>query len=187
MRFIIFFLILGALLGCKKITSEGFLIYHIKTGSHSSHSVPRTLVGDVLEFECRFDESAIYTSSIPQNQYDINKLYGFSECNDRHHDNSARIGWRWLSGSLELHAYVYNDGVHSSKLIKAVELNKNIHCRIEIRSDLYFFYVDGTTVTMPRTNNCESGFYYVLFPYFGGDETAPHDIRILIRDLGGVR
>ena len=187
MRFLILIAMTLALLGCRKMTLEGFSVYKIKEGKHSSAKMIRTLVSDLLEFECRFDSSAVYQTSIPQNQGDINKLYGFSECNQTHQKNSARFGWRWFNDKLEIHAYVYNHGVRSSEFIKSVEIGSVSKYRIEISGDKYLFSVDGVSVEMDRTSKCNTGLYYMLYPYFGGDETAPHDIKIYIKDGKGVR
>jgi hypothetical protein len=47
---------------------------------------------------------------IPENQYDINKLWGFSEGINNQY-NSARIGWSWNNDALRLYGYVYAKGV----------------------------------------------------------------------------
>src|SRR5215216_4353437 len=47
-----------------------------------------------LKFIVKFDSSAIYHTIDPNNQYDINKLYGFSDNDSAHHLYSARFGWR---------------------------------------------------------------------------------------------
>jgi hypothetical protein len=36
---------------------------------------------------------------------------------------------------------------------------------------------------MPRSSITAKASGYLLFPYFGGDETAPHDMGIEIKDL----
>ena len=46
--------------------------------------------------------------------------------------------------------------------------------------DSYLFIVDGISVIMDRSNKCNRGVYYMLYPYFGGDEKAPHEIDITI-------
>jgi hypothetical protein len=46
----------------------------------------------------------------------------------------------------------------------------------------YIFHVDNSTVSLPRhCSDDASG--YKLYPYFGGDEAAPHEITIEIEDL----
>ena len=41
--------------------------------------------------------------------------------------------------------------------------------------------VDGFEVA--RGGDCNADLYYVLGPYFGGDEEAPHDISIYMREI----
>lgn len=182
MRIFSLLLISCVLFGCRK-TDDGYRIYTIKEGKHRSTIGLRSQTSDNLLFECKFDESAVYESKDPVNQYDINKLYGFSDCNSHHQKNSARFGWRYVNGEIEIHAYVYNDGVRVSKYITSVQPNERHLYHLLIEKDSYRFSVDMTSIHMPRTNKCEKGLYYKLFPYFGGDESAPHDIKILIKEL----
>lgn len=167
---------------CRKEFVDGFLKYTILEGKHRSVITMDTQQGDELSFKCRFDESAKYTSVDPVNQYDINKLYGFADCSDNHQDNSARFGWRWLNGNLEILAYVYNDGVFSFRKIGDVSINEIHEYSIVITDEQYIFRLDNNQIYMSRTNNCNVGLYYKLYPYFGGDEVAPHDIRIYIKE-----
>lgn len=136
-----------------------------------------------LKFRVRFDSSAVYSTTVPENQFDINKLYGFSDNNSQHHQFSARFGWRWSDGKLSLHAYIYNNGIRTSKEISAVEIGKEHHCSIQVKKGWYVFRLNGKSVTMPRAATTEKGSGYRLYPYFGGDELAPHDIHIFIREL----
>jgi len=183
MRLFVFILILlGLFSSCKKEYANGFIKYTIKKGHHRSTSEMDFLRTGNLVFKCKFDESAVYTSIDPVNQYDINKLYGFSECSDHHQKNSARFGWRWLNGKLEILAYVYNDGNFSSQKIGDVEIGEVYDYSIIILEEQYAFRLNNTQIYMPRTNDCNVGLYYKLYPYFGGDEKAPHDIRIYIKE-----
>jgi hypothetical protein len=163
--------------------TNSFVTYIINTGEHYSNNNGILLMTNISEmkFIAKFDSSAIYTSVIPINQADIHKLYGFSDNNTQHHDNSARIGWRWFNDELQLLGYVYNNTVRSNIFIKSVPLNTEINCSIKIIGNKYIFTVDGSSIEMPRTSTIQSG--YKLYPYFGGDEVAPHTIKILIKDL----
>lgn len=173
--------VLFIVVGCRKKTQDGYMAYTIKSGKHSSVFKFTSHTSDVLKFDAIFDSSAIYDTEDPVNQYDINKLYGFSECNQHHQNNSARFGWRWLNGKLEIHGYVYNNGERLSQYITSVSLGESHTYQIRITDDWYLFRVDNELANLPRTNNCDMGLYYMLYPYFGGDETAPHDIKILIK------
>lgn len=47
----------------------------------------------------------------------------------------------------------------------------------------YVFEMNGKKELMKRTCTEDSTSAYQLFPYFGGDEAAPHDVHIFIKDL----
>ncbi len=134
-------------------------------------------------FMVRFNNSAIYQTVNPSNQPDINKLYGFSDNNQEHHTNSARIGWRWYQNELQLLAYIYNNSIQSDKFITAVPLNQDINCSIKAEGNLYTFKVNNVVVTMPRASTTAGAVGYQLYPYFGGDEPSPQEIKIQIKDL----
>ncbi len=59
-----------------------------------------------MKFVVKFDSSAVYQTRLAENQFDINKLYGFSDNNADHHQYSARFGWRWNGNALRLFAYI---------------------------------------------------------------------------------
>lgn len=166
----------------KQISEPGFITYTILKNEHYTSNNIGSVKSDKLKFMVVFDSSAIYTTLDKSNQADINKLYGFSDCGSLHQANSARFGWRWYHNQLELFAYTYRNQIRYEKFIKAVDLNKAFTCEIEAQADKYVFRVDDTIVEMER--GC-AGYYdrYKLFPYFGGDEVAPHDINILIKEI----
>lgn len=165
--------------GTKQSSSQA---YTIQQGQHSSKGGFETMNDSVIQFNAVFDSSAIYQTLDTENQWDINKLYGIADCGSHHHQNSARFGWRWLDGKLEIFAYTYADGQRNHQFITSVALHKEYTYTLKLQANQYLFQIGDETVTMERfCSNSPSG--YKLFPYFGGDETAPHDITILIEDL----
>ena len=164
-------------------TTPQFVLYTIPAGQHSSDkSVFKSVKVTSMNFVAKFDNSAIYTSVIPENQYDINKLYGFSE-GLNHQYNSARIGWAYNNGALRLYAYAYNKGVRESQEITPVTIGAEISCSISLSGYSYIFNVNNIIVTLPRANSTTSASGYQLYPYFGGDEVAPQNIYISIKPL----
>ena len=162
---------------------EIFIQYNIATGDHycdKSSVTPVTL--SAMLFKVQFDSSAIYTSVDPVNQYDINKLYGFTEGQDPH-VNSARIGWAFNDGKLRLYAYAYNNQQRLSQEIGTVNIGETINCAIKLDSLNYIFNVNEKQVKLSRAQAGVTANGYRLFPYFGGDEVAPHPIRIMIKDM----
>ncbi|HEY9117446.1 MAG TPA: hypothetical protein VIN11_06450, partial [Roseivirga sp.] len=121
----------------------------------------------------------------PRNQMDINKLFGFSDCNSLHHQNSIRFGWNWNGEAIDIYGYHYLDGKLNWKYLGTVEINKVYRYNIYLFEDLIEMEIEGITANKVQFNRhnliCEIGYYYQLFPYFGGDETAPHDINIYFK------
>jgi hypothetical protein len=165
-------------------TQTNFTKYTILKGQQYCDQSSFTKVEyEELTFLVRFDSSAIYRTTDPVNQADINKLYGFSDNNSQHHQFSARFGWNWsIEGGLCLYGYIYNNGVRSAKLLGSVEIGQEHTCSIKVAGSSYIFTVNGKSVSMPRTSPLVKAAGYKLYPYFGGDELAPHTISIWIKE-----
>ena len=160
------------------------VVYTIAAGGHYSTPDRFVLISKAkISFTALFDSSCIYTLANVSNQDDINKLYGFSDCGSHHLDNSARVGWCWLNNALRLYAFVHNDGEMLMKEITQARIGETIKCSIECNGSNYIFIVNNSTVTMPRHCSKNRFTRYMLYPYFGGDEVAPHKIKITIQDL----
>lgn len=163
--------------------AEEFTEYTIAAGNHyCDKTVIKPVSLTQMLFRVKFNNSAIYTSIDSQNQYDINKLYGFTEGQDAH-GNSARIGWSYNDGALRLYAYAYNNGQRFSQEISAVNIGETVNCAIKPEGNNYIFIVNNKQVKLSRALADATAQGYQLFPYFGGDETAPHTITISIKDL----
>lgn len=163
--------------------TEKFNQYTIRKGQQFCEQTSyRPVDISEMKFIVRFDSTAIYQSAMAENQFDINKLYGFADNGKDHHQYSARFGWRWSNKALRLFAYVYNDGLVTSKELSTVAIGASVNCSIRVVDSLYIFTVDNITDQIPRHSTTKTGKGYQLFPYFGGDEVAPHDINIFIRD-----
>jgi hypothetical protein len=165
-------------------TSESFVEYSIYKGQQYCDKAGFTPVNySELKFIAKFDSSAIYTSLNAVNQLDINKLFGFSDNNANHQDFSARFGWRWSDNSLYLFGYTYNNGKRSTKSLGTIEIGKDNSCSIKITPSFYIFTLNNTVDSMERKSTTVTATGYKLYPYFGGDEVAPHDIHIWIKEF----
>ena len=181
------------LAGCSKNTADfsghpasvqtnEFVRYVIPQGQHyASPNSYKSITTSALNFTVRFDSSAIYQTVLPSNQYDINKLAGFADNRSNHHQFSARFGWRWSDGALRLFGYVYNEGAVVSKELQTIPIGVNVACAIQVLDNRYAFVVNGAVDYLPRAGKTTLAEGYLLYPYFGGDETAPHEISIHIR------
>jgi len=194
--FLLYCLLIVFLPSCKKALEAAinhsldnpktgqFIKYTIRQGQHyADQNFYQPAVYDELKFIVRFDSTAIYQTIEAVNQEDINKLYGFSDNNAQHQQFSARFGWNWTGKALRLYAYIYNNGERSSREIIPVQTGAEINCSLKVAADKYIFSVDNNTVEMPRTSTTAKSSGYKLYPYFGGDESAPHDITIWIKEL----
>ncbi len=164
--------------------SNGFIKYTIaKNQQYCDLNIFLPVSYTELKFIAKFDSSAIYSTVNQDNQYDINKLYGFADNNSTHQQFSARFGWRWSDNALRLFGYVYNNGVRDCKELGTVSIGQENNCSIKIAPAHYIFSLNGIKDSLPRTSTTPKGAGYKLYPYFGGDEFAPHNIYIWIKEL----
>jgi hypothetical protein len=110
-------------------------------------------------------------------------LYGFSDNNSDHHQFSARFGWRWSDKALRLFAYIYNEGTVVSKELTTIAIGTEINCSIKVAGTNYLFTVNEVTTQLPQSASTGKAKGYQLYPYFGGDEVAQHQINIWIRPV----
>lgn len=163
--------------------SNQFIQYTILKGrQYCDKSTYQAVKYEQLSFIVKFDSSAIYQTISKDNQGDINKLFGFSDNNAQHQQYSARFGWRWSNNALRLFAYTYNNSVRSSKELGTIDIGAENSSSIKVSDSTYVFTLNGKSVTMPRESKTVKAEGYKLFPYFGGDEFAPHTISIWIKE-----
>jgi hypothetical protein len=186
-----------ALMGCERVVPEPtppiiptdslgeWMTYIIPEGeNYCLNNVLQTYDSAQLHFDLTFDSSAIYQTTLPDNQADWNKVMGFSDCNSHHQQNSLRLGWRWNpNAGIELATYKYLDGVRSFRIIDTIQVYDTVSVRlIKIEASDYITWINWSGYQESR--GC-SGLQtsYLLYPYFGGDEPAPDTVRVHIRWL----
>jgi hypothetical protein len=158
-------------------------LYVIKAGNHySDQNMLQVMNRNSMAATVTFDSSAIYASRDAVNQADVNKVMGFSDGGTDHQHNSARLGWSWSGANLVLYAYAYVNQVRVVKTLGNFPLNSPIDCTIKAEKDFYYFTAGNAADSIPRYCVDYTGSRYKLFPYFGGDEIAPHDVRILVEE-----
>lgn len=166
------------------VVTNSLQTYIIKKGNHyADQNALQVLNTSAIVASVMFDSSAIYTTVNQHNQGDINKLIGFSDCGTEHQQNSARLGWSWNGKSVIIYAYSYVNAERISRPLGSVELNKSFNCSVKAENDYYYFQAGMYTDSIRRHCNAFTGSRYKLFPYFGGDETAPHEISIVIKEI----
>lgn len=184
-------ILIAIISSCSEMYVVPEVQYRIPAGEHASVIINgsfgdklRSLKQDSFEFIARFDKSARYALG-NENQDDINKLMGFSEANQNHQQNSIRFGWRYLEANdkVEILAYFYKNGQFGYERIAEVEIDQSVVYRIILSASNYYLEVDGIGLEIDRDVEQEKGLYYLLYPYFGGNEKAPHDIDIYIKEI----
>jgi hypothetical protein len=162
--------------------------YLIKSGNHYHSGVdlsiaPRSQYG----WQVYFFEDTIYTSVTPVNQYDINKLVGTTDCWSlfSNHNNSARFGWNWdpTTKLMKIHAYTYVDKERQYSYITSIPTKTVATLSLSVEGSFYTFQVNNVTVKMPRGCDQKKMVGVANYPYFGGDETAPHDMHIWLKEI----
>jgi hypothetical protein len=164
--------------------------YTIKKGKHRCcfFKLALHLFKRKISHYVYFDNTAEYNLE-SNDQYDINKLFGISY--GFHHKNSARFGWRWdlKKEKIEILAYVYKNGKRVNEWdedlhIGFVEPYHRHRYTITKKGGYYEFLVEDETLENIYTKKIKHGkckfWGYLLFPYFGGNKKAPHDIMITI-------
>ena len=178
-------LILFLLVSCaKEVDDLGFRVYTILEGQHSSGVFINYADNSRIKFDFMLNESAYYETEIPENQHDVNKIYGVSDFGVRHQKYSIRLGWRYLNEQLELCWLKHEDDVHSSATIKIIQPDVIYSAIIDINTFYYVIVIDNDTTLVRRRPKGNWGLKrrYYLYPYFGGNEYAPHDITIKIKE-----
>ena len=164
---------------------NGFTKYVITSGAHYTDNNNSVKV-NITEwrFQVYFDSTVIYDLA-SEDQYDINKLSGFADNNELHTQYSARFGWRWSDGRLRLFGFVHNAGVFTSKEISSIDIGKPYTCKIKVTGNQYLFTVEElkSSVTLKREATTPTADGYRLYPYFGGNAVAPHEINIWLKYL----
>ena len=65
--------------------------------------------------------------------------------------------------------------------LTAIAIGADVRCAILVESKAYRFVVNGQSWTLPWQATTAVGKGYQLYPYFGGDEPAPHEVRVWVK------
>ncbi len=170
--------------------------YLIKKGNHYCSMSIFERLGDIgwklKKYSVRFVLQSSCWWAPPRNNddNDLNKLtgiaYGLSV-----HSNSVRLTWVpdfTVNGKIKIYGYTYDEKSADPKFtylyITSVQVGQSCTGCIEVQGNKYAITVNGVTVLMdnlhPDPNLC-----FRLYPYFGGNNTAPQDMIIEIEATVG--
>lgn len=213
---------LAVTVGVASAAPVGWSTYTVEAGAHSARvdhpaGVRGPLAGWIGDagssrtYDLVLTPTAEYVLTDPvepNDQFDWNKLPGFSDCGDVDLSrNGAMFGWRWRTdiapGVLELVPYANANGVHQYPSAAVVTLSHEdlaaeapLRYSIVIDGAQYRFTVDGSvrgreiheSATLPRAcpdTPPNAGKWYAGF-YFGGTSTSPSRVQAYIREPAEV-
>lgn len=161
----------------------------IEPGDHES--LPKRKTGVLisphdLTATVTFDSTCIYDLNGVDNQ-DWNKVFGLGFVGSKDQDlgaaphqvDGARVGWRWnpTRQRIDLAAYVYVGGQRTMFKVAETAINQPTRMTIKIDYDRKVYQVLGGQ-PVPFTH--DKVFAYKTGVYFGGNEPAPHQIRVKV-------
>lgn len=165
----------------------------IHKGRHSPNILQRLLQIGIfcnkkkMERIVEFDITCKYDHPGTDDDEDVNKLFGWAYLKGLGKD-SIRFGWNWNNDSskVRLYAYYYVNGERGFQKICEVPLNFKFLLSIERIEKSYQLkvldgkqtYIQYGSVDVTFTHNKSWG--YTLGCFFGGNNTAPHDITFKI-------
>ena len=167
-------------------------IVKIKKDTHAPLRLPQLVrAEDGIRFCVMFTPSCRYDLG-NEDQADVNKLFGIGFF-PSHKIHSARFGWRYNPNikMIEILTYVRING--QFKFVSMGFLNINHWYLMELLplynrrtgKDSVLFKINGGDVPNYGIDIRERMVYmpvkrwgYLLRPYFGGNQTAPHDMEI---------
>ena len=154
----------------------------IPKGKHKPFYLPEIIAQPrILRYAVTFTPSCAYV--LPkEDQVDINKLFGVGYF-PSHRKNSVRFGWRYSAGNyIDIFAYWYKDGERFWKMLGMLPIGMEHTFVLTPGQSTHTLQVlgKGMACTVPLFHK---GLGYLLRPYFGGNQKAPHDIEIKMIEL----
>lgn len=164
----------------------------IEAGEHEPN--PKRKVGLLISphevsATVTFDSSCIYDVGAVDAD-DWNKVIGLGFVGSKdqsldgvppHQVDGARVGWRWnpQRGVIDLGAYIYVEGKRIDFKVAETRVNTPTKLTIKIDYDRKVYQILGGQA-VPFTH--DKSFAYNTGLYFGGNQVAPHRIRVKIED-----
>lgn len=170
------------------------MLYTIKQGKHySSFSLQRLWIGyntRELQFRSSFVNDPSYKFG-NEDDDDVNKLYGLSFGLDPH-KFSYRIGWNSTGpNSVGYYHYYYVNGKRFVKPIISLPSYAQVKfkiCPLRDENLIQLWYSIGNIIQVTDVDFSfinSSKWSHKLFPYFGGNNSAPKEFKIDIAEYKG--
>ncbi len=136
-----------------------------------------------IEKNIIFDNSCLYDLKDIDN-WDANKLFGVST-SWNHMIQSARIGWRCLDNeNIEILTFVHeNHHFLEAQVLGSVKPGEKFNAKITVEDYKFIFnFKKGDIQNLIEISKKEKSwkFKYKLYFYFGGNEPAPHNMKVYL-------
>lgn len=172
-------------------------VYKISKGNHYADGLNfQPVFGkSKAEYLVTFRQSCLYDLG-NSNQGDINKLCGWGHLD--HRANSVRFGWRCVGDMIELCGYLHVGSSWFGKqphqvylfdpklliyperkyqlVINMKEVSEHTEYFMGVIDPNTSLYLGKITIKRPKLSWFQKAIGTKNYFYFGGDETAPHDI-----------
>lgn len=174
------------------------MILTIKAGKHKPR--PKRfgvyINRKTFTYRVKFLRSCVY--ELPEDQTDINKLFGFGYFSWKiflgktpHHIDSARVGWVYnkLKSKIEIFLYCYVNGYRRIKHVADFEINSYYEIELNQYPNRYAIRITNSNSNVsffsePVYYSHNKKLQYLLWGYFGGGKTtgkgdtvAPHEMK----------
>ena len=143
-------------------------------------------IGDESQRKVCFYSSCKYDLNGIEDDADVNKLFGFGFY-PGHQKHSARFGWFYDNDAerIVLMAYCYVNGKRVSEYICEVQTNRIYYLKIITGANSYSFWVKDEQMDLLAVETIfhdgkRRWFGYNLGLFFGGNNKAPHKMKIKI-------
>lgn len=165
-------------LGCQNTHAEKLRVHTIKKDKHTAtNRCIRFVSNNQIRFDFFVSSSWLYDEKAPGFQSGWNKLIGISEGFNQH-KNSVRVGWRCIENTIYLSSYCYINGERRISDMVEVPMGWNTGS-VTITATHYRVQINDRIFNFENTNR--SFFKFMLYPYFGGNSKAPHDMEFKFR------
>ena len=157
------------------------MIYTIPKGKHRGRPINLGLWYNMRRLH-RVVCFLSHQESIPgEDAYDTSKLFGIGYLWS-HKKDSARFGFVYNihTRRYEIYAYVYASGERIIKHLADCEVGNYYQMTLIVMDDRYLFTVYGQGSAEVRHKH-KKKWSYPLNIYFGGQQTAPNELKIELR------
>lgn len=151
----------------------------IRQGTHGNGSFRPILFPKQMSRTVIFDESCVYDLK-SEDQFDVNKLFGLGFF-PNHMQTSARFGWNWnlKNEVIDIFSFVHRQGKFYFDYMTFIEIEKPITLTLFVQKRQVIFEAQKKTAIVSKSEQLITNpLAYQLHPYFGGNQFAPHDMKI---------